>query len=139
VEIAQVGDDVFFRTSGSGSADDDPSGETVLLAEFAHNAPEAAPFVARIDLARNADVIDGRHEHQKPPGHRGVAREAGALRAERLLGHLHDDLLPFLDQLFDFRLGALIPVAVTTAAISRGWTTERGGTFAGTFSLSVVV
>ena len=54
-----------------------------------------------------------------------MARQAGALRAERLLGHLDDDLLPFLDQLFDLRVGTLVPVAVTTAAISRGGTTEE--------------
>ena len=56
-------------------------------------------------FARHADVIDGRHEHQEPAGHGRVRRQPRALRPERLLGHLDDDLLPFLQQLFDFRLG----------------------------------
>ena len=53
-------------------------------------------LVARLDLARDADVIDGRHEHQEPPGHRHVRGEPGALGAERLLDDLDEDLLAFL-------------------------------------------
>ncbi len=61
---------------------------------------------ARFDLARNADVIDRRHEHQKPAGHRDVRRQARALGAERLLDDLDQDLLARVQQLFDFRLRA---------------------------------
>jgi hypothetical protein len=62
-------------------------------------------------------MIDGRHEHQEPPGHRRMARQAGALRAERLLRHLDDDFLPFLDELFDLGIGPLF--ALAPAALPR--------------------
>ncbi len=62
---------------------------------------------ARLDLARHADVIDRRHEHQEPPRHRHVRGEPGALGAERLLDDLDDDLLAFLQQVFDLRLRPL--------------------------------
>ena len=61
-------------------------------------------LLARLDLARDADVIDRRHEHQEAPRHRDVRGEAGALGAERLLDDLDEDLLPFLEQVLDLRL-----------------------------------
>ncbi len=120
VEVAQVGHDVFLGSAAGRGADDDPAREPVLLAEFAHDAPQAATLVARIDLAGNADVVDRRHEHQKPAGHRRVRGEAGALGAERLLGDLDDDLLAFLQQLFDLWLGALLPVAIAPVTCGAG-------------------
>ena len=71
------------------------------------------------DAARDADVIDRRHEHQVAAGQRDVAGDARALGADRLLGHLDDDLLPFLEQVLDAdllaRLGpvlAAVPLPV---------------------------
>src|SRR5262245_28894253 len=47
-----------------------------------------------------------------------MRREPRALRPQRLLRHLDDDLLPFLEELFDLRLGfVLVAVAIATAAI----------------------
>ena len=93
-----------FGPAGGRGADDDAAGEAVRLAELADDAAQAAALVARLDLARDADVIDRRHEHQEPPGHRHVRREARALGAERLLDDLDEDLLAFLQQVFDLRL-----------------------------------
>jgi len=63
-------------------------------------------------------VVDGRHEHEEAPGHRGVRRESRPFRPDRLLRDLDDDLLPFLDELLDFRLGAFFPLAAAAAARS---------------------
>ncbi len=92
-----------------------PPAKPCLLAELADDAAQAAALVARFDLAGHADVVDRRHEDEEAAGHRGVRGEARALRPERLLGHLDDDLLPFLQELFDLRLGALVAVAVAAA------------------------
>ena len=121
VEVAQVRDDVVLGAAGGRGADDDAAGEPVLLAELADDAAQPAALVARFDLARDADVVHRRHEHQEAAGHRRVRREAGALGAERLLGDLDDDFLAFLEEVFDFRLGAFFasrrpsapPVAAT--------------------------
>ena len=64
-----------------------------------------AALFARLDLARDADVVDRRHEDQEPARHRDVRGQAGALGAERLLDHLDEDFLPFLQQVFDLGFG----------------------------------
>ena len=104
VEGLEVADDVFLGPAGGGGADDDAAGEAVRLAELADDAAQAAALLARLDLARDADVIDRRHEHQEPARHRHVRGQARALGAERLLDDLDEDLLAFLQQLFDLRL-----------------------------------
>ena len=91
---------------GGGRADDHAAGEAVRLAELADDAAQARPLLARLDLARDADVVDRRHEHEEPAGHRHVRGEPGALRAERLLDHLDEDLLPLAQQLLDLRPAA---------------------------------
>src|SRR5581483_8176095 len=95
-------------------ADDHAAGETVRLAKFAHDAAEAAALVARFDLARDADVIHGRHEDEEPAGHRYVRGEARAFGAERLLYDLDDDLLAFFQEVLDLRLG-LVAIALFAA------------------------
>ena len=105
-----------FGPAAGGGADDDAAGEAVLLAELADDAAQAAALLARVDLARHADVVHGRHEDQEAARHGGVRGEPGALGAERLLGHLDDDLLAFLQQLFDLGLGALLALAIAPAA-----------------------
>ena len=117
VEVVEVAQDVGFGAAAGRGADDDAAAEPVLLAEFLDDAAQPVALVARLDLAGHADVIDRRHEHEKAAGERRVRRQARALRAERLLGHLDDDLLAFLQQLFDFRLrSALAPLAAIAAA-----------------------
>ena len=103
----------------------DAAVEAVLVAEFLDDATQARALLPAVDLARDADVIHRRHEHQEAARQGDVAGQARALRAERLLGHLHDDVLPFLQQLFDLRLGgplvvvAIAPVAAAAAALGR--------------------
>jgi hypothetical protein len=53
-------------------------------------------------------MVNRRHEDEKAARHGGVRREPRALRPQRLLRHLDDDLLPFLEELLDFRFGALL-------------------------------
>ena len=116
VEVGEVADDVFLRSAGGGGADDDAAGEAVLLAELLDDAAQAGPLVARFDLARDADVIDRRHEDQEAPRHGDVRGEPGALGAERLLDDLDEDFLPFLEQVLDADFGAFLVVAASRAS-----------------------
>src|SRR6185503_4662125 len=120
MEVAQVGDDVFLGTSSRRRTDDQPAREAGLFAELADDAAKTGALLARVDLAGDAHVVDGGHEHQEPPGHGRMRRQPGALRPQRLLRHLDDDLLPFFQQLFDLRLGPLLAIAVATTAIATG-------------------
>ena len=77
------------------------------------------PLLVGGDAARDADVVDRRHEHQVAPGQRDVARGPRPLGADRLLGDLDDDLLPFLEQVLDAgaaadprRVGGLLVLVV---------------------------
>src|SRR4029079_1243823 len=59
------------------------------------------------------------------PRHRHVRGEPGALRAERLLDDLDDDLLAFLQQLFDlllrlFAIAARVPLAAALVVLVAG-------------------
>src|SRR5262249_45043212 len=109
VKQLEIADDVLLRPPGGGGADDHAAGEAVRVAELADDAAQAAALLARLDLARYADVIDGRHEHQETPRHGDVRGEPRAFGAERLLHHLDDDLLPLAQQRFDLRLRPLTP------------------------------
>src|ERR1043166_8711517 len=104
MERLEVRDDVFLASAGRGRPDDHAAREAMLLAELADDAPQPRSLFARVDLAGNADVVDRRHEHQKPAGHRDVRGETGAFRAERLFDDFDEDFLAGRQQLFDLRL-----------------------------------
>ena len=74
------------------------------FAELAHDAPQPAALVPRLDLPRDADVIHRRHEHQEAAGHGDVRGQARAFGAERLLDDLDEDFLALLEQVLDPRL-----------------------------------
>ena len=60
------------------------------------------------DLARYADVIDGRHVDQEAAGQGDVRGDAGALLSQRFFGDLDDDLLPLAQQVGDGGRGRLV-------------------------------
>ncbi len=121
VEVVEVAQDVGLGAPAGRGADDDAAAEAMLLAELLDDAAQAVALVARFDLAGHADVIDRRHEDEKPPGERRVRRQPRALGAQRLLGDLDDDFLAFLEELLDFRLwpavAALAPIAAARLAV----------------------
>ncbi len=94
-------------------------GPQVVLAFTLRNGPHDEPAAGRpqpldkaaqallllfvLDAPRDADVIDRRHEHEVASRQGDVRGDAGALGADRLLGHLHQDLLTLLQQLLDMR------------------------------------
>ena len=86
-----------------GRADDQPA-----LVELQARGELAQPLALLVgQLARHADALAVGRVHQVPPGDRDLHRQARALRADRVLGHLHDDLLPRLQQVGDARAAAL--------------------------------
>ena len=126
VEVIQVRQDVVLRPARGRGADDHAAAEVVLLAELADNAAQARALLAAVDLPRDADVIHGRHEHQEASRQRDMTRQARALGAERLLGDLDDDVLAFLEQLFDLRLGSALLAFVAVAATAAATPLRRG-------------
>ena len=58
-----------------------------------------------LDAPRDADVIDGRHVDEEAARQGDVAGDARALAGDGVLRDLHDDLLPFAQQVGDRRLG----------------------------------
>jgi hypothetical protein len=68
------------------------------------------------DAARDADVLHRRHVDDVAARERDVARHARALGADRVLGHLDDDLLPLLDDLVDG--GGALQAQPAVAAVS---------------------
>ena len=59
-----------------------------------------ALFIGR-NLARDADMLDGRHVDDETARQSDVRRDARALLAERLFGDLNDDLLAFFQKVGD--------------------------------------
>ena len=120
VEVVQVGEDVVLRAVRGRGANDHAAVEVVLVAELLDDAAQPGALFATVDLARDADVVHRRHEHQEAARQRDVAGQTSALGAKRLLGHLDDHVLAFFQQLFNLRLGrvflALFAVATAAAA-----------------------
>jgi hypothetical protein len=99
--------------------------------------PQPPPFLVRADAARDADVVDGRHEHQVAPGQRDVAGGARPLGADRFLGDLDDDLLPFLEQVLDAGAAA-DPRGVGRLFVLVAAVPGRGGVTAGEQTLEII-
>ena len=104
VEVLEVGEDVLLRSLLRRGSDDHAAAERVLLAKLTDDAAQPAALFAAGDLARDADVIHGRHEDEKSPRQRHVRGQARALRAKRLLGDLHENFLSFFQQVLDARV-----------------------------------
>ena len=85
VERLEIADDVLAWTAGGRRADDDAAGEAAGVAELADDAAQPAALVARFDLPRHADMIDGRHEHQEAAGHGDMRRDHSELFCQRAL------------------------------------------------------
>ena len=96
---AQVAAELLFAGAGGGGADDEAAGGLALFAE--QDLLEAAAFAVRLDLARDAGVVDRRHEDQEAAGKGDVRGDAGALLGDGLLGDLAENLLAGLEQVGD--------------------------------------
>ena len=94
VEEMHVGAQLFFAAAVAGGADDEAAGDAGAIG--LQNALQPRAFVVARNLARDADVVDGRHVDQEAAGQGDVRRDAGALLPQRLLGDLNDDFLAFL-------------------------------------------
>ena len=108
VQVADLAHEVgFFRPVGGG-ADDQPA--RALVGAVDHLAQPVALGFGQPPADADAAALRGVDE--VAAGDRDVHREPGALRLQRVLDHLDDDLLPGLDQLVD-------PFAAAAAALRR--------------------
>ena len=111
---AEIAAELFFAGSGGGGANDEAAGCVALFAE--KNLFQAAALAVGLDLARDAGVVDRRHEDEEAAGKRDVRGDARALLGDGLLGDLNENLLTGLEQLTDGRkIGGLHGAAATAA------------------------
>ncbi len=111
---AEVAAELFFAGALGCGADDESAGGFALFAE--QNFFQAAAFAVGLDLARDAGVVDRRHEDQEAAGQSDVRGDARALLGDGLLGDLNENLLAGLEQVADGgEVGGLHGAAATTA------------------------
>src|ERR1700686_4746074 len=94
-EEFDVGANFFVGGAASRGAYDEAAG--VAAARFADEPAQTRAIIGAVDFARDADVIDGRHVHEKTSGQSDVTGDARALFAEGLLGDLDDYILTGLE------------------------------------------
>src|ERR1019366_8567462 len=110
VEEHHVGAQLFLApalTRGAHNVAAGNSGSVRLQNPF-----QAEPFFVARNLARDADVVHRGHVHQEAARQGDVRGDARALLPQRLLGDLHDDFLPFLEQIADGRQRDLVAARV---------------------------
>ena len=108
LQVADLAHEVGFFGPVGGGADDQPARPFVGAVD--HLAQAVALGVG--EAAADADAAALRREDQVAAGDRDVHREPRALRLQRVLDHLDEDLLPGFDQLVD-------PAAAAAAALGR--------------------
>src|SRR6202162_2889569 len=94
-EEFDVGANFFVGGAACRGAHDEAAG--IAAARFADEAAQTRAIIGAGDFARDADVIDGRHVHEKTSGQSDVTGDARALFAERLFGDLDDYILAGLE------------------------------------------
>ncbi len=100
---AEVGDQLGVGDAAGGGAHD---GRHALRPDRLHDRLEPVALVGRLDLARDAAELAGRHEDQVAAGERDVGRDPGALEAARLLDDLDQHVVAAADLLVDGVAGA---------------------------------
>src|SRR3981189_880000 len=94
-EEFDVGANFFIRSATGCGADDKAAG--IAAARFADEATQTRAIIGAGDFARDTDVIDGRHVHEKASRQSDVTSDARTLFAERLFGDLDDYILTSLE------------------------------------------
>ncbi len=110
VQVLQLALEVLALGAVGGGADDHAA---AVELEFGGLAAQAFAL-AVLEAPRDADALAGGRVDHVAPGDRELHRQARALRLERVLDDLHDDLLARLEQ-----VGDLAPAAAAAAALGR--------------------
>ena len=97
LETIDVGGDGLLGHTLRGGADDRAR---PLRRDLLQNLLQALALRLR-QLAGNARAVAARHVHQETAGQGNLHRQAGALVAHRVLGHLHQHLVAGLERVLD--------------------------------------
>ncbi|MNO90501.1 hypothetical protein D3C76_820230 [compost metagenome] len=99
-QVANVLQDLFGAGAFGGSAQDEAAGVLDVLAVHAtaDHLLEAITLGFVFDLEGNTDMAAARHVHQVARRDRQLRGQAGALGADRVLGHLYHQRLAFMHQ-----------------------------------------
>ena len=110
VQVLQLALEVLALGAVGGGAHDHAAAAEL---EFG-GLPAQAFALLVLQAARHADALAGRRVDHVAPGDRQLHRQARALRLQRVLDDLHDDLLPGLEQ-----VGDPAPAAAAATALGR--------------------
>src|SRR5262249_27554699 len=103
-QIGEVALEFFLGLVDTGGADDEAQAARRL--ELGKDFAEPAALVLVGDLARHADAVEARHEHQIPPGDANIGAQRRPLGADAFLDDLHEDFLAALEDILNQRLRA---------------------------------
>src|SRR5918998_940634 len=118
-EVARVVAQVLLVDADAGRADDEAArGHVLLLDDGLDELAQALALLVALDLARDADVLDGRHVDEVAARQRDVRGDARALGGDGLLGDLDDDLLTLAQKVCNHRLALAAP-APPAAGLAR--------------------
>jgi hypothetical protein len=112
-EVADIRLEVGLPGSLARGADDEPE---ILGSDARDRIPQAAPLAVGIDPAGHTHALGPGRQDQVTPGDGDVGGDPGPLGADRVLRHLHHDLLALGEQGVDLRLGAATVATVSPAA-----------------------
>src|SRR5205085_47985 len=138
-EITRVVAQVLFADADACGADDEAARRHFLsLAYVFDELAQALPLTVRLDLARDADVFDGRHIDKEATGQSDVRSDARAFGRNRLFGDLHEYLLPLAQEVCDHRRAAITaasaPCVAASALASSAVAAHDIATFIATFT-----
>src|ERR1700730_3913568 len=120
----------FFIRSATGCGTYDKAAR-IAAPRFADEATQTRAIIGAGDFARDTDVIDGRHVHEKASRQSDVTSDARTLFAERLFGDLDDYILTSLEHFGNelrasrrAMMASLVPAIMTRTAWPAGTALE---------------
>ena len=112
-EVADVGLEVGLAHAIAGRADDEAE---LRRPQALDDLAQSSSFLVGSDPARHTDAPRPGRQHEVPAGNRDVRRDARALRPDRLLRDLDDDLLTLVEDRVDARRGRAAAAASASAS-----------------------
>ena len=101
-EVGEVRGELL-RGCALGGGAHDVAARMPLAHDRAERVAQARALGFRLDARRDAEPLAARHEHQETRRQRDEGREPRALAADRVLQHLHDDVVAGIDEPADVR------------------------------------
>ena len=103
-QVRQVARQLLLGAVEAGGADDEA--QPLGRVQLEHDVAELAAGVVVLDLARDADAAQRRHQHEVAAGNADVGGERRPLGADAFLDDLHEHFVAAAEDVLDRRLDA---------------------------------